>query len=100
MIIKSIIDEIDQYVLPAYEALNSREAIFANRKDYPFSGSMAHLVPLEECMIYGHLGNIEKAKELFEEYYQSAADEYNKLLKNDVSIISKREIGWYTWIKT
>lgn len=43
---------------------------------------MAHLVPLEECMIYGHLGNIEKAKALFEEYYQSAVDEYNDLLKN------------------
>lgn len=33
-------------------------------------------------MIYGHLGNIEKAKELFEEYYQSVVDEYNDLVKN------------------
>lgn len=81
-IIKSIIDEIDQYVLPAYEALNSREAMLTNRKNYPFLDSMAHLVSLEECMIYGHLGNIEKAKELFEEYYQSAVDEYNDVIKN------------------
>lgn len=35
-IIKSIIYEIDQYVLPAYEALNSREAMLINRKNYPF----------------------------------------------------------------
>ena len=37
---------------------------------------------LEECMIYGHLGNVEKAKQLFQEYYQSAVDEHNDLMKN------------------
>ncbi len=37
---------------------------------------------LEECMIYGHLGDLVKAKELFDEYYQSAVDEYNNELKN------------------
>ena len=82
-IIKSIIDEIDQYVLPAYEILNSRDAILAHRKDYPLLDNLEHrLILLEECMIYGYLGNIEKAKQLFEEYYQSAVDEYNDLMKN------------------
>lgn len=81
-IIKSIIDEIDQYVLPAYEILNSREAILAHRKDYPLLDNMDHLISLEECMIYGYLGNIEKAKQLFDEYYQTAVDEYNDLVKN------------------
>lgn len=81
-IIKSIIDEIDQYVLPGYEVLNSRENILAHRKEYPLFDNMAHLVSLEECMIYGHLGNIEKARQRFEEYYQSAVDEYNDLVKN------------------
>ena len=81
-IIKSIIDEIDQYVLPAYEVLSSREAILAHRKDYPLLDDMVNLISLEECMIYGYLGNIEKAKQLFEEYYQSAVDEYNDLMKN------------------
>ncbi|MBP3391248.1 MAG: DUF4304 domain-containing protein [Clostridia bacterium] len=81
-IIKSIIDEIDQYVLPAYEILNSREAILTHRKEYPLLDDMVHLVALEECMIYGYLGNIEKAKQLFEEYYQSAVEEYNDLVKN------------------
>ena len=80
--IKSIIEEIDQYVLPAYEVLNSRNAILAHRREYPLLDTMAHLIALEECMIYGHLGNIEKAKQLFEEYYQSAVDEYNDLMKN------------------
>ena len=81
-IIKSIIDEIDQYVLPAYEILNSRDAILAHRKDYPLLDNMDHLISLEECMIYGYLGNIEKAKQLFEEYYQTEVDEYNDLVKN------------------
>ena len=81
-IIKSIIDEIDQYVLPAYEVLKSREAILAYRKDYPLLDNMVSVSLLDECMIYGYLGNIEKAKELFELYYQSAVNEYNDLVKN------------------
>lgn len=82
-IIKSIIEEIDQFVLPAYEVLNSREAILAHRKDYPLLDNLKHhLILLEECMIYGYLGNIEKAKQLFEKYYQSAVEEYNDLVKN------------------
>ena len=43
---------------------------------------MSSLILLDECMIYGHLGNIEKAKELFELYYQSAVKEYNDLVEN------------------
>ena len=81
-IIKSIIAEIDEYVLPAYEVLNSRDAILAHRKDYPLLDSMKHQIALEECMIYGYLGNIEKAGKLFEEYYQSEVDKYNDLMKN------------------
>lgn len=81
-IIKSIIDEIDQYVLPAYEILNSRDAILTHRREYPLLDNLVHNVVLEECMIFGHLGNIEKAKQLFEEYYQTAVKEYNDLVKN------------------
>ena len=81
-IIRSIIDEIDQYVLPAYKVLSSRDAILAHRKEYPLLDNMVHLGSLEECMIYGYLGNIEKAKQLFEDYYQSAVEEYNELVKN------------------
>ncbi len=81
-IIKSIINEIDQYVLPAYEVLANREAILAHRKDYPLLDNMVSVSLLDECMIHGYLGNIEKAKQLFETYYQSAIEEYNDLVKN------------------
>ena len=82
-IIKNIIDEIDQYVLPAYEVLSSRETILKHRKEYPLLDNMSsRLIALEECMIYGHLGNIEKAKQMFERHYQSAVEDYNDQVKN------------------
>ena len=77
-----MIDEIDQYVLPAYEVLSSREDILTYRKEYPLLDNMNHLIPLDECMIYGYLGNIEKAKELFDVYYESAVSEYNDRMIN------------------
>ena len=73
--------QLEKVVMPAFDTLISRESILAHRKDYPWLyafGSEA----LDECMIYGHLGNMEKAKQLFEEYYQSVVDEYNDLVKN------------------
>lgn len=81
-IAKSIIDEIERYVLPAFEILSSREAILEHRKEYPLLDKMSLNVALEECMIYGHLDNIGKAKLLFEEYYQSEVEEYNDKVKN------------------
>lgn len=100
-IIKSIIEEIDLYVLPAYGILNSRDAILEHRKDYPLLDNLEHrLILLEECMIYGYLGNIEKAKQLFQEYYQSAVDEYNDLMKNGHKLFLKRASELFLWDKT
>lgn len=33
-------------------------------------------------MIYGHLGDMDKAKELFEMYYQNRVDDYNDKMIN------------------
>lgn len=73
-IIKNIIEEIDKYVLPAFCVLNSREAILTHRREYPLLDNLSSIILLDECMIYGHLGNVEKAKELFELYYQSVVE--------------------------
>lgn len=81
-ITKSIINEIDEVVLPVFEVLNSRENILAHRKDYPLFDSFSSISLLEESMIYGHLGKIEKARELFELYYKDAVDEYEDKCKN------------------
>lgn len=82
-IVKNIVDEIEQYVLPAYEVLNSRDAILAYRRDYPLLDNLnPHLILLDECMIFGHLGNIEKARELFDTYYETAVSDYNDKMVN------------------
>lgn len=82
-IVGIILKELNEIVLPVFEVLNSREKILTCRRSYPlFDGLGSHLILLDECMIYGHLGNKEKAKELFEKYYQSCLDEYNDEVKN------------------
>ena len=70
-----IIDDIENKVLPVYDILSSREAILAHRREYPHFDMQRHLVLLEEVMIYGHLGDMDKAKELFEMYYQNQVKE-------------------------
>lgn len=65
-----IMDELLHDVLPAFDVLSSRQAILDYRRDYPYFDILnSHLILLEESMIYGHLGDITKAKEVFEHYY-------------------------------
>ncbi len=42
------------------------------------------LITLEEAMIYGRSGDIEKASELFNKYYQNALNEYNVDVENGI----------------
>ncbi len=81
-IIKNILQEIKDIVIPAFEVLSSREAILLRRKDYPLFDTASNTLLLDECMIYGHLGDMERAKELFESYYNSVVAEYNNKMKN------------------
>lgn len=67
-----ILRQIKDHVIPAFHALNSRLAILENRKNYPH----LHLIPLEEAMIWGRMGNLQKAEEVFHHYYDSQAQEY------------------------
>ncbi|MCQ2470500.1 MAG: DUF4304 domain-containing protein [Clostridia bacterium] len=68
-----IVHEIEHDVLPVFNLLSSREAILKYRREYPWFDTMnSHLILLEEAMIYGHLNDLQKAKELFDEYYNIA----------------------------
>ena len=68
-----IIREIENDVLPVFDVLSSRQAILAHRREYPwFDRLNGHLIELEEAMIYGHLGNLAKARERFDEYNRIA----------------------------
>lgn len=73
-----VIREIDERVLPFFTALNSRQNILDHRRDYPLFDTLeSHLILLDEAMIYGRLGDMKKAKELFELYYLKVVEEYN-----------------------
>lgn len=72
-ICSEIIHEIEYDVMPVFDILSSREAVLIHRRDYPWFDTLnSHLILLEEAMIYGHLNDIKKAKELFDEYYRVA----------------------------
>lgn len=78
-IIKDILRQIQGLVIPAFEVLNSREAILARRRDYPqFDTMNDHLILLEEAMIYGRRGELEKAGETFNRYYRLCESEQMK----------------------
>lgn len=79
---REILDDVLNKVIPVFDLLNSRENILLYRRAYPnFDKLNQHLILLEEAMMYGHLGNLEKAKQCFEAYYQKAVDEYKYLTK-------------------
>lgn len=70
-IIYDISDQINKYVMPVFNVLISRDAILRERRNYPnFDTLNKHLILLEEAMIYGKMGNIKNATELFNQYYK------------------------------
>jgi len=69
-LLKQILPDVLTKVLPVYDVLSSREAILAHRRDYPHFDVMGRqLILLDEVMICGHLGDLEKAQALFAQYY-------------------------------
>lgn len=65
-----ILRQIKTLVIPTFEIINSREVILTRRRDYPLFDSVnRHLILLEEAMIYGRQGDLEKARETFCLYY-------------------------------
>lgn len=77
-IAEEICRELDEYVLPVFDVLNSREQILARRKDYPLFDRDSFQRPLDEAFIYGCRGDLETAKERFDAYYQRAVAIYEK----------------------
>lgn len=41
-------------------------------------------------MIYGHWGNLDKAEELFEQYYKTAVDKYDDAMINGRQVYLKK----------
>lgn len=65
-----ILNQINRCVLPAFEVLNSRDAILKERRNYPnFDVINGHFILLDEAMIYGKMGDFETATACFKRYY-------------------------------
>ncbi len=83
MIAADIIERIKKYVIPVFDVLNSRKSILLYRANYPSFDQLGnHLITLEEAIIYGRSGDIEKASELFNKYYQNVLSKYKVDLEN------------------
>ena len=66
-----IIRQIRDVVLPVFEDLNSREAILQKRRAYPNMDTLNdHLILLEEAMIYGRCGQLDKASQTLNRHYK------------------------------
>ena len=76
-ITNDILRQLRDIVIPAFLALDSRPAILENRRHYrqidAFNG---HLILLEEAMIFGRAGDLQRAEQAFNQYYDSCAQEY------------------------
>lgn len=69
-----ILRQIRECVIPVFNILSSREAILEKRREYPtFDTLNSRLILLEEAMIYGRGGAVEKAADIFNIYYKNCA---------------------------
>lgn len=75
---KTICDEITKWILPMFDALNSREQILAHRKDYSLFDFNSFQCALDEVFIYGCRGDIEAAKAQFNNYYERGLAIYER----------------------
>lgn len=72
-----ILSQLTEKVVPVLDILCSREAILKHRRDYAsFDTLNSRRILFEEAMIYGHLDDMEKAKDLFHQYRDQCIDEY------------------------
>lgn len=97
-----IIERIEKYVIPVFDVLNSRKSILLYRANYPsFDLLGKHLITLEEAMIYGRSGDIERASELFNKYYQNVLNKYKVDFENGIeTYLHKGEKMLYRNTKT
>ncbi len=89
-----IAEELFDRVLPVYDILSSRDAILARRRDYPhFDQLNRHLILLEEAMIHGRRGDMERACAMFGEYYRAcevqAADPRNRHIRGHIEYLDE-----------
>lgn len=93
-IVDDILRQTRDTVLPAFDILNSREAIITNRNKYRnFDTLNNHLALLEEAMIYGRANDLKKATNTFNKYYKKVKFEkeflFSTAAKNHLDYLNK-----------
>lgn len=94
-IANDIISELEKYVFPVFNVLSTREGVLSGRKKrLEFDRLHANMILLDEAMIYGRLGHIDKATELFNEHYRLTDNrghlEYLETLADELGIELKK----------
>ena len=65
-----ILGQIKEYVLPTFDVLKDRTSILEKRREYRnFDTLHYNTILFQEAMIYGRMGDLDKASELFNRYY-------------------------------
>ena len=74
---KDVVEKLKLHVLPLYEKVTSRDAVLEYREELCTFDHMDYrrMADLQEAMIYGAVGDTEKAAERFGRYYRSAAED-------------------------
>lgn len=73
LLLPDILAQIEDFVIPCFQTLSTREAIIDRRREFPDFDQLGHLILLEESMIYGRWGDIEEANRRFTSYYSQVA---------------------------
>ena len=77
--VRAIRKELEKSVLPVFAVLNSREAYLAHHGEYSCWDAGT---PVNDCMIYGRMGELSKAQECFDRCYLERLAEYHRLMKD------------------
>lgn len=73
--IDEIIETIESHVFPFFDNMDTREKVLKNRRMYNAKYKdleMCNTITLEEAMIYGRAGDIEKATQLMQQHYNNS----------------------------
>lgn len=88
---ESIIERLRVYIIPVFEIFNSRDNILKYRRDYlKFDMLNNELILLDEAMIWGRKGDLQKAEMLFNQYYQQELEAHMQFVNYGKKIYLKK----------
>ncbi|MCR5602625.1 MAG: DUF4304 domain-containing protein [Lachnospiraceae bacterium] len=88
---REILAILKKDVLPIFDNFSSRQAVIDHRRDYPYFDTLnSRLILLEEAMIYGHMGELDMARETFDTYYKQSCKE--KICPQHIEYLDKLRI--------